>query len=92
MLRQEFLGVFPALAQSCFPVGVEGARFLDDALGGPQLQEVAHPADALVEHNVELGNAERSRYLVLDDAGPYPVAYYLGPLFDGFHPPKVDAD
>ena len=82
MQGQKFLGIFTALAQLGLAVGVESAGLLDDALLGADLQQVAHLADAQVEHDVELGHPEGRGDFVLDDAGPDAVADNLGPLFD----------
>ena len=91
MLGQEVLGVFPALAQLGVAVGVERAGLLDDALLHSDLQDVAHLADSQVEHDVELSHSEGGGDLVLDDAGPHPVADDLGALFDGLYAAQVDA-
>jgi hypothetical protein len=61
-------------------------------LPGRQVQEVAFVADAAIEHDVELGVAERRGDLVLDDPGAGAVADGDFVFLDGTGPADVDAD
>ncbi len=92
MLGQELLGILPALAQSGFPIGVEGSRLLDDSRRDSQLQHVSGLADAMVEHYVKFSHPEGRRHLVFDYAGADAAADYFRALLDGFDAPQVDSD
>ena len=80
------------MAQTGLAVGVEGARLLDNTPGRAYLQKVAHPADALIEHNVELGDPEGSGDLVLHYPSPHAVADDFGTLLYGFNAAQVYAN
>ena len=92
MLQEEILGVFSPLSQARLAVGVKSASLLDDVLVHANVQQVAHLADALVEHDVELGHAEGSCDLVLDDASAHAAADDLRPLLERLAAAQVDTD
>ena len=68
---KEILGVLAALADAIAVERVPGARFLDDAGLGTQIDQLARLGDADAVHDVELDLLERGCNLVLDhfDAG-----------------------
>ena len=71
VLAQVIFGILASLADADIAVGEECAALLDDFELGRQIENITGLGDALVEHDVELGSAERRRHLVLDhlDAG-----------------------
>ena len=74
MVLEVELGVLAPLADALLPVRVPGARFLDDPRLGRDVHEERLVADPLVEHEVELGLAERRRHLVLHHFHAYMIA------------------
>src|SRR4030042_2691608 len=59
-------GTLPPLPEAGVTVREKGAGFIDDAHFDTNIKDVALLADAVVEHNVELGGAEGRGNLVLD--------------------------
>src|SRR4029077_11834039 len=86
---QEFFHVLTALAQALVAKAVEGATLAQDAEIGADVHDVADAADALVEHDVELGDAERRRDLVLDDLHAHAVADHVHALLDRLDAPDL---
>ena len=74
IIAEEEFGVFPTLADTLVAIGVPGTGLLDDVGLGGQVHQERGVADAFVEHDVELGLAERRGDLVLDDLHPDVVA------------------
>src|SRR5262245_56731528 len=64
MLAQEVPRVLASLADALAVVGVPGARLLDDALLGAEVDQLALLRDADAVKDVKLGLAERRRDLV----------------------------
>ena len=73
IVAEELLGVLSALTDADLTVTEPGTGLLDDLIGDGQVDQVARGADALVEHDVELGITEGRGDLVLHHASPYPV-------------------
>ena len=73
-------------------VVVPGAGLFDDVPMRRQIEQIAFVADAAVEHDVELGLAERRSDLVLHHAGPGAVADGDFPFLDRPRSADVDAD
>src|SRR5688572_9420919 len=69
VLEEEVLRVLAALPGAGALVVVPGAGLLDDVAEDGEVDQVAFASDAAVEHDVELGVAERRGDLVLHDAG-----------------------
>src|SRR3546814_19340474 len=67
VVDQELLGVLPTLAELLAVVGVPSTRLLHDLLVDADVDHATLTADALAVHDVELGLAEGSRDLVLQD-------------------------
>ena len=80
VVDKELSGLFPALAEADFAETQMSAGFFDYVAGGAEVDQVAFVADAVVEHNVEFGFAERRGDFVFDDPGPDPVADGAGCL------------
>src|SRR5688572_5338440 len=67
MLIEEGARVLLALADALAVVAVPGARFLDEPLRHADVDDLTVAGDAGPVKDLELGFAERRRYLVLDD-------------------------
>src|ERR1700681_4849547 len=65
MLLEERLRVLAALTDALLAVGVPRARFPDDVALERDVDDGAHLRDSLAVRDVELGQAERRRDLVL---------------------------
>src|SRR4051812_7988268 len=82
VLAQEALCVVAPLAQPGVAVGEERAGLRDQVVLQCQVQDAALGRDALAVLDVELGLAERSRHLVLDDLDSDSVTDRLGALLE----------
>ena len=87
---EELLRVVPALAEARLSVGEERARLGDDVVVDAEVEQAALVRDALAVLDVELGQLERRRDLVLDDLDADPVADRLGALLEGLDPAQVE--
>ena len=65
---------FPTLAQLFFAVAEPCSCLGDDLLGHCQIEYVTLVADSVRMHHIKFGDAERGRYLILDDLGLHPLA------------------
>ena len=79
---QEVLRRLAALAEPGLVEGEPRARLGHDVHRDADVEEAALLRDALAVHDVELGDPERRRDLVLDDLDPDPVADRLGAGLD----------
>ena len=93
MLLEEGPGVLATLSEPhVVAVGVPGAGPSHHAHFFSQIDQQALPADAVVEHDVELALAERRRTLVLHHLYPDPIPDVLVPLLDRGDPPDVEPE
>src|SRR5271166_2138379 len=92
MLAQERLGVLPPLADALAVEAEPRARLLDHAGLHAQVDQLAHLADALAVHDVELHLPERRRQLVLHHLHPGLVADRLLAFLDRADPPDLQPD
>src|SRR5918999_5915834 len=90
VLAQVRLGVVAPLPEPLLAVGEERARFLDDVVLEPEVDQAALGADPLAVFDVELGLAEGRGDLVLDHLDPDPVANRLGALLERLDPADVE--
>jgi hypothetical protein len=67
VLLQEGADVLAALSDALALVAVPCAALVDDVVEHREIEDVALARDALAVENVELGVAERRRYLVFND-------------------------
>src|SRR5450432_2788867 len=77
VVAQELLGVLAALADALALEAEPGARLLDGAALGAEVDDVALVADPFPVEDVELDLAERRRHLVLHDLDARAVAHDL---------------
>src|SRR5476649_1119068 len=91
VLAEEIAHVFPALAEPHLTVGEPRAALLDHLGVESHVEHAARVGDALVVHDVELGDAERRRDLVLDNLDLDPVADDIEPLLEGIDLADVHA-
>ncbi len=91
VVAQELLGVLASLADPGAVVGEPGAGLLDDVGLDAEVDQLAHLADALAVHDVELDLLERRRHLVLDHLDAGLVADDLVLLLDLADAPDVEA-
>ena len=82
VLLEEFLGVFPTLADAFVLIGVPGAALVDDFLGRGEIEQIAGLGDALAVDDVEFGLLEGRGDFILDDLD-------LGPVADGSWPSLI---
>ncbi len=88
---EEILGVLAALADALAVIGIPGARFLDDAGGGAEIEQFADLGNALAIHDVEFDLLEGRRHLVLDHLDPGLVADHLVAVLDGADAADIEA-
>ena len=72
VVAQKLLRVLPALAEPHIAGREPGAALHDLVVLDAEVDQLADPGDALVEVDVELGQPERRRDLVLDHLDPHP--------------------
>src|SRR5581483_8379199 len=92
VVREELLGVLPALAQLLALVRVPGARLLGDPQVDGDVEQRALTTDALAVHDVELGLLEGRGHLVLHHLDPGAVPHHLHPVLDGLDAADVEPD
>src|SRR5260370_29747137 len=92
MITQVLLGVLTPLADAVALEAEPGARLLDHAALGAQIDQVALVADPLAVQDVELHLAERRSHLVLHHLDACTVANHLLAVLHGAHPADVQAD
>ena len=80
VIDKELSRLFSALAQADLAETKMGAGFFDYVARDAEVEQVAFVADAVVEHNVEFGFAERRGDFVFHDPGADPVADCAGYL------------
>jgi len=78
VLPEELAGILSTLAETDVPVVEPRARLRQDARRDADVEQSALAADALVVHDVELGDAERRRHLVLHALDPRSRADRVG--------------
>src|SRR6266567_5227508 len=83
-------GVLLALAELVAVVGVPGTGLADDRLLDAQVDQAALAADPDAVEDVEFGDFEWRRHLVLHDLGLGPVADRLVAVLQRLDPPYVD--
>src|SRR5262249_42859583 len=83
VLAQEVARVLASLAEALAVVGVPGARLLDDAVLGGDVEQLALLRDADAVQDVELDLLERRRDLVLHHLHLGAAADHLVPMLDG---------
>src|SRR5438094_235270 len=88
---QEVARVLATLAEARLAVVEPRAGLRQDARGDADVEQATLAADPLVVHDVELGQPEGARHLVLDhlDAGSRPDR--IGPALEGLDTPNVEA-
>ncbi len=69
MFFQEGPDILPALPEANITVGEKGTGFGQEPQLSTKVNQTALPADAVIEHNVELGGTEGRSYFVLDYSG-----------------------
>ena len=92
ILPEEPLGVLSALTQLVVVEGVPGAALLGDVIVNRNVEQASFPRNALAEHDVELGEAERWSHLVLGHFDPHPVADILDAVLDCFYTSNVEPE
>ena len=92
VLREEHLGVGPALAEALVVVAEERAALGDDVVEDAEVEQRAFARDALAVGDVELGLLERRRDLVLDDLDADAVAHGLGAVLERLDAADVEPD
>src|ERR1019366_7772022 len=91
VVAEKLLGVLAALPDAEVAVAEPRAGLLDDLHLEADVDELARLRDSLPEGDVELGDAERGRDLVLDDLHLRAVADDDLAVLDGVVAPDVDA-
>ena len=86
------LGGFPALSHAHVSPREPRTTLLTDAFDDGQVQQVAAPRNAFVEHDVELGLLEWRGDLVLDHLAAHVVANGLVAIFDGTNTPNINTN
>src|SRR3954471_22953082 len=89
---EELLGRLATLTQPGVGEREPRAGLRDGVHRYADVEEAAFLRDALAVHDVELGDPEGSRDLVLDDLDPDPVADRFGPGLDGLDATDVEPD
>src|SRR5690606_22244990 len=84
-------GVFLALADALALVAVPGAGLVDDALGSPEVDDLALAGNARAIHDLELRLAEWRGDLVLDHLHAGLVAHHFFAVLDGADAADVEA-
>ena len=92
VLLQEVPGVLTTLAEADVAVVEPRPGLAEDAGGDADVEQAAFDADALVVHDVELGDAERAGDLVLHDLDPGAGADRIGPGLERLDAADVEPD
>src|SRR6187455_1698645 len=90
VIAQEVARVLASLTDAIAVERVPGARLLDDAVLGREVDELALLRDTGAVENVELCLAERRRDLVLHDLHARAAADHLVAVLDGAETPDVE--
>src|SRR6266568_2527628 len=92
VVPQEVAGVLLTLAELVSLVGVPGSRLAHDRLLHAEVDQAAFPADPDAVEDVEFGDLERRRHLVLHDLDAGPVADRVGAVLERLDPAYVQPD
>src|SRR6184192_1795229 len=91
VLAEELLGVLAALSDALLAVVDPRTGLVEDRGREPHVEKSALARDALVREDLDLGDAERRRDLVLHDLDLHPAADHHVALLDRLDRPDVDA-
>src|SRR5438309_1650629 len=91
VLAEELLGVLAALSDALLAVVDPRTGLVEDRRREPHVEKSALARDALVREDLDLGDAERRRDLVLHDLDLHPAADHHVALLDRLDRPDVDA-
>src|SRR5674476_837057 len=92
VLLEEGARVGAALTQAVVVVAEEGAALGDHVVHHAEIEQGALPRDALAVHDVELGELEGRRHLVLRHFDAHPVADGLGAVLERLDATDVEPD
>src|SRR5438270_10355794 len=92
VLAEELLGVLAALSDALLAVVDPRTGLVEDRGREPHVEKSALARDALVREDLDLGDAERRRDLVLHDLDLHPAADHHVALLDRLDRPDVDTD
>src|SRR4029078_2519621 len=92
MLLEELAHVVFTLADAIGAVTVPGARLFDDFVQHAQIDHLAFPGDAFAIQDIEIGDPERRRHLVLHHLDARFAADHLIAALDGADAADIETD
>ena len=92
MIRQEGLGILPALADLISFIGKPCAALVDDIHRDREIQNISLPGDSLSEHDVEFRFLKRRSDLVLHHLHAGAVSHDLTALLERLNPADIQPD
>src|SRR5258706_2228471 len=92
VLAQVILGILTSLTKAQIAIGKESAALGNDFELGGKIKYIAGFGNAFVEHDIELGGAERRRNFVLDNFDAGAIADDFIANFDGLDAAHIETN